>query len=247
VSTFFSNLLAFLAGLPSTIATFLTRPAPPLPPVSPTAPIDVHANLVKLILSRTESLGPMPTTGGVLHEVSAAQADNIATLIIAASKSSGVRVSLIQSLIDGESKDDPNAEDPNDQLDTPGETAEQKAQHEDLGIEQEDVSTAEGNPSFKGLTLAQLEAKLMDPAYGVSFVAATLAENIQWAKAAFVADPQLVNEVPNGDPEVMGCHAYNSGQRGAIDIARNDGLKGPWSYGLGVVERAAGWAALLDA
>lgn len=194
--------------------------------------------LVALILANTIAIGPMPRTHGVVHRVSLNDAILVAGLIRQYAKAFVVRVSLVWALINQESRADANAIDPNAQLDKPGETADQKAEHSDLGIEQEDVSTAEGDPEFKGLTLAQIEMRLLSPDYGVRFVCATLSRNISRARQAFADDPSLKNKVPNGDPEVLGVTAYNAGFTGALRIAHTSGLGGNWSYGLGIVARA---------
>lgn len=233
--SFVGGLAGLLAFIISEIAAALQSMAPKAASADP---------LVALILSENHALGPMPVTGGQTFSVSPATATLVAALIRKYAKAFGVPISLVTSLIRGESDFSPAAIDPNDQLDTPGETAAQKAEHADLGIEQEDVSTAEGDASFKGMTLAQIEAKLVDPDYGVRYVCATLAGNLTWARAQFAADSSLETKVPNGDPDVLACQAYNSGPTGALHLAHTSGLTGNWSYGLGVLSRAAAMRTL---
>jgi hypothetical protein len=247
------NFWSFLGSLVQDLFVILTRPTPPLAPVvtpaTPSSPAkpDVLATLTQLILSQTESLGPMPGTGGVIHTVSATTAATIASLIVEDAQLFGIKVSLVASLIRGESDFDPAAIDPNDQDAKPGETAAQAVAHTDFGIEQEDGATAIGDPQFAGFSLSAIEAKLLDPVYGVRYVVQTLADNINFAQAAFVADPSLAKKVPNGDPTVLACEAYNAGQTGALHIAHTAGaVASAWAYGLGVVTRAATWSPLLD-
>ena len=251
-------MLQFVKSLFQSLFIILTRPHPPLPSPAtaigsattsapmPTVQIDKTAVLAQLIESRTIAIGPLPNTGGVIHEVTKEQAPTLAAIIITSAAKHQVRLSLLQSLLDGESRDDASALNPNHQDAKKGETPDEALEHEDVGIEQEDVSTAKGDPAFAKLTNAQIVEKLLDPEYGVDFAASTLASNIQRAHAAFAAQPTLATQVPNGDPDVLGAEAYNTGFAGALAIAHRDGAAGNWRYGLGVVSKAAGWAALLD-
>lgn len=200
--------------------------------------------LVSLILSRSIALGPMFRTGGVIHKVSPAGAAAIAALMREYAREFGIPLSLAWSVADGESRSDQGAIDPNQFLAKPGETPQQTFEHTDFGIEQEDGSTAEGDPQFRGLTLAQMIAKLLDPAYGVRYICSTTAFNMAWAAKAFTADPSLKSKVPNADPNVLGAQAYNLGRNGALKLANTLGLNGNWNYGLGVVSRARDHASL---
>lgn len=200
--------------------------------------------LVAVILANTIAIGPMLRTGGIIHKISADTAILVAGFVRKYSRWCGLKVSLVAALLDGESRFDPKADDPNNQDAKPGETADQAAQHADLGIEQEDISTAEGDPAFKGQTLAQIEAKLLDPDYGVHYVCSTLEDHLAWAARAFVDDVTLRDKVPNGDPNVLGVQAYNSGKNGALKMAHTAGVAGNWSYGTSIVNRARSWAYL---
>jgi hypothetical protein len=186
----------------------------------------------------------MQHTGGVIHALSAIQAAHIASLLRAHAANAGLRLSIAWSAADGESRCDPAAIDPNDFLAKPGETPQEAFEHTDFGLEQEDGSTAEGDPSFAGLDLLAMRLKLLDPEYGAQFICETTARNLKWAARCFADDPSLKEKVPNGDPDVLGAQAYNLGQNGALHLAHTHGLKGDWSYGLGVVQRAAAVAYL---
>ena len=220
-----------------------------LHPPQPVTPINVEQNLVDIIESRSISIGPMLGTGGVVHAVSAAQAKVLAPEIIAGAKAASLRLSLLQALLDGESRDDASAFNPNHQDDTPGETADEKLDHEDAGVEQEDVSTAKDDPAFAGLTDEQIIVKLLDPVYGIGFAARTLARNIAFMRSTFAIDPTLIAAVktvaPGFDPaEVAGANAYNAGPNGTINTLRS--AKPNLAYGIAVLTKAKGWASELD-
>ena len=124
-----SQVFAFLANLGSTILTFLLRqPAP-----TATSPGTPQTRAVQLILSVTESIGPMLGTGGVIHAVSAATAPTLVTYIFASASKNRIAVSMLMSTLRGESDFDPNALDPNDENVVPGETADQLLQNDDVG------------------------------------------------------------------------------------------------------------------
>jgi hypothetical protein len=241
-------VLTFIKSLFQSLLIILTRPHPPLPIVAtPTKPApDKITVLAQLIESRTIAIGPLPTTGGVIHQVTKSQAVALAGIIVKSAAQNRVRLSQLQSLLDGESRDDAKAINPNRQDAKPGETAAQALDHEDVGIEQEDVTTAKGDPQFAKLTDSQIIDKLLDPLYGVDFAASILRNNLERARKDFAANPALAKLVPNGDPDILGFEAYNTGYEGAMAIALRDGVKGNWKYGVGAVDRANGWAALLD-
>lgn len=200
--------------------------------------------LVALILSENHAAGPFLTTGGVIHRDTPEEAVQVAKFLREYAPAFNVRLSLTASVARGEGDFDPSAIDPNNQDAKPGETPEEALLHEDVGEEQEDVSTAEGDPAFKGLTLEQIIRELMNPDYGAKFICSVTAANIEWARQQFAADPSLLSIVPFGDPEVLGVQAYNLGKNGALKYARAGG--GDWKYALSMLTRAKGWAWLDD-
>jgi hypothetical protein len=191
------------------------------------------SSLTQLIEAENIPVGPLPNTGGVVHKITPEKAQEVAADILAGCLKYKVAVADVAAQMCQESRFDPEAENPNHQHDDePGDPLE----HDDVGIEQEDIKVAEAE--FPGKSTFDIRILLLDLNYGVDYVCRTVAENLTWAQRAFQKDPSLADRVPNGDYRVLGFHAYNHGKNGSLAIALVDGVHGNWTYGLGVAERA---------
>jgi len=242
-------LLHFLfAFLTKTIPAFFAQPAAPNGPIADRpGHIDRIATLAAKMESRTIAIGPLPRTGGVVHLVSKENAANVASIIVEAADRYQEDEALIAALIDGESRGDAQAINPNLQLAQPGESTHAAMSHTDYGLEQEDGATALGDPRFSGLSDAEIVGRLLSPIYGVDFVCSTLQRNLDWAHRLLTQEPTLASAVPTGLDaiEVIGCNAYNAGPTGTKNSLHS--TKPNLAYGIGVVTKANDWRALLDA
>lgn len=228
------------------VATFLERPPSPAPLALGTTLADpslMQSQLVAIMLSQTMFL--RTRSGGVIHKIDAATARGEAGAMIDAAHAHGISVCDLAALLRGEADFDNRAFNPNNQDAKPGETLAEAFAHADIGIGQLDGATLEGMPEFRGATPDAIEAKAFDPKWALGIVAATIAGNLAWARAQFVADSSLAGKVPSGDSRVLGLTAYNAGRTDALHIAHTLGRAGGWSYGSGVVARSVAYARLL--
>jgi len=241
-----AQILSEIEDVLKIVATFLERPPGPAPLALGTTLADpslMQSQLVAIMLSQTMFL--RTRSGGVIHKIDAATARGEAGAMISAAHAHAISVCDLASLISNESRYDPRAFNPNLQDAKPGETLAQAFAHADIGIGQLDGATLEGMPEFEGATPDEIEAKAFDPKWALGIVATTIASNLAWARAQFVADLSLVGKVPSGDSRVLGFTAYNAGRTGALHIAHSLGRAGGWSYGSGVVARSVAYARLL--
>ncbi len=230
--------MSFLVSLLRTLLVWLDRQITSLQPAADP--------LAALILRENVPFGPSPVTGGHAGAITAATAATLASFMRCSATKYGVDVAAVASIARGEGDNDPNAIDPNNQDAKPGETPTQALEHEDVGIEQEDVRTAEGDPQFAGKTPQQIVPILADPAYGIDFIAKTHAANLAWARGEFKSAAMLPTSVPNGDVRILAYQAYNSGQSGALAIAIKNGRAGNWAYGLSMAPREDRYRAALN-
>jgi hypothetical protein len=242
-----AQLWAFLASLPATILTWLTRPAPPVVPApSPTpAPIDMLAVLTQYVESQQITAGPFPGTGGTLVANTPAQSAAVASAAIALAAKYGIKLSMLISYVMQESKGSVLAIDPNDSDAVPGETPSQAFAHTDIGIAQLDGATLLGMPEFANSTIAEIEAKAYDPAWSLDQMCQIIASNTSQMTNAFAVDASLAKAVPGGDIRIAIANCYNSGYTGTINTLRSGAPQ--LGYGEEVVTRADSLVSLLDA
>ncbi len=241
-----AQILSEIEDVLKIVATFLERPPSPAPLALGAAsarPDVMQSQLVAIMLSQTMFL--RTRSGGVIHKIDAATAHDEAGDMIDAAHAHGISVCDLAALIRGEADFDARAWNPNNQDAKPPETLAEAFAHADIGIGQLDGATLEGMPEFEGATPDEIEAKAFDPKWALGIVATTIAGNLAWARAQFIADSSLVGKVPSGDPRVLGFTAYNAGRTGALHIAHSLGRAGGWSYGSGVVARSVAYARLL--
>jgi len=241
-----AQILSEIEDVLKIVATFLERPPSPTPLALGAAsarPDVMQSQLVAIMLSQTMFL--RTRSGGVIHKIDAATAHDEAGDMIDAAHAHGISVCDLAALTRSESCWDARAWNPNNQDAKPPETLAEAFAHADIGIGQLDGATLEGMPEFEGATPDEIEAKAFDPKWALGIVATTIAGNLAWARAQFIADSSLAGKVPSGDPRVLGFTAYNAGRTGALHIAHSLGRAGGWSYGSGVVARSVAYARLL--
>ncbi len=234
-----NEILALLASLPATIAAWLSRAPAPTKPLA-----DPAATLVAYLESQSISIGPMLRTGGVIHALTPSTATADAAAILKYAAQYALKVSLVTSYVEQESRGDVRAIDPNDQDAKPGETPAQAFAHADLGIAQLDGATLEAMPEFEGATIPAIEAKAYDSDWAINQLCRIVAANQRELIADFVADPSLVKAIPNGDVRIAYANAYNAGVRGTTLTLRS--ATPNLAYGQQVVARADKLAPLLD-
>jgi len=243
------SFFRFLASLVRSAVVLFCRPAAPSAPVAtPAVPGEpskpsVALTLERIILSETESIGPMPRTGGVIHAVDAAEAKIVAAALIDAAHAHGLAVSLLAGYARTESDFDPHADDPNWQDRQPNETAADAFRHDDVGEAQIDGAGLLLMPEFRGKTILQIRAAADDPAWAFEHMAQIIISDREQLDVAFLADPSLVAKIPNGDKRIAYANSYNAGVHGTINALRSATPK--LAYGSKVVARADGWASLL--
>ncbi len=244
------NFFQFLLGFVQTAIVYLRRPpAPTSPVVMPAVPggpskPSVALTLERIILSETESIGPMPRTGGVIHVVDAAEAKIVAVALIDAARAHGLLVSLLTGYARTESDFDPRADDPNWQDRQPNETAEDAFRHDDVGEAQIDGAGLLLMSEFRGKTIAQIRAAADDPAWAFDHMAQIIISDRKQLDAAFLADPSLLAKIRNGDKRIAYATSYNAGVRGTLRSLRSPNPN--LAYGLKVISRADAWAPMLD-
>ena|GEM_PF-4443117 len=250
-----SSFFTFIGSLLRSLWLRLTAPAPP--PVvapAPSRPLtsqQAQANLASIALSSSVDLGPMPTTGGIIHAIDAAIADEIAALAVRYASQYGIKLSILASYLYQESRFDPNAVNPNKQLAKPGESELDAFRHTDSGLGQLDGETLLGMPELQGQSLAEIEATAYNPDWALNTMCSIIAANATQIAAAVQADAALqkaVFDYAGNDLRVVQANAYNEGDEGTLDALRAATASGPanLAYGKEVVERADKWAAVLD-
>lgn len=172
--------------------------------------------LTALIIQENAPFGPSPKTGGKINKISAATAQQVAQLLIAACTAETFSVPLAAAWIRGESRFDPNALNPNLQdAKHPNETPEEVFHHTDVGIGQIDGNSLAG--LLPGLTWEQQRDKALDPTWAVPMAVKLMVGLFEWAKEqdAFL---HRVGISPNYglDYLLLCCEAYNVGKSGAL-------------------------------
>jgi hypothetical protein len=241
LSAFFAAMFAALVKLFSkTTPEPAPAPAPapspepsPAPAPSPTPAPTPATQITAWLLSITRNVGPMATTGGVIHEIDAATAAQEAALIVSNAAASGLKRSILCSFIKDESLGDPNATDPN--LDSLPPNADASAQflNTDFGLAQINGSTLAAMPALAGMSIAEMTAKAYDMTWALEQMCSIIAGNIAQITAAFAANPKLLAATPNQDIRVAWCNAYNAGVQGTIDSLESSSPD--LSYGLNIV------------
>jgi hypothetical protein len=227
------SFLSTLAGWVKTAVSFIT--APPLP--SP------GSTLADIIMSETRDYGPSPVTGGHLKKIDRSTAEIVADLILKEAYKAGESAAFIAAGICGESCFDPTAIDPNNQDGKPGETDHQKFLHTDFGIGQFDGNILVAEPELKGLSDADIQAKAEDITWAIPHFCAIVAGNRKAVMYAVEKAPDLLDNIPNRDPEIIIAQAYNSGLSGALYQAKNNGK---FTYGIKWVQKAAEYHQILN-
>jgi hypothetical protein len=229
----------FVFGIIATVMSFFQRGKTPTKPQT-----DNLTTLIAWMNANEIDLGPMPGTGGVIHKDTTAMTLQIAQYILKLAKSYNLgfdtyadRIAIMVAWIRSESDFDPKAQDPNDQSLAKNATALQIIQNSDLGIAQFSYRTLIALPDFKGMSPDQIVTQAEDPEWATNEMFDWCNDLMMNAKAAFLADPNLADQVPNGDFRILGIQAYNSGLNGAISMARDSGLKGNWAYALSVLAK----------
>ena len=123
----------------------------------------VEDTLTSIIVSQARNYGPSLVTGGHLHAVTKEQAVAVAQAIALYAPIHNVDPYLILAGLEGESRCDPYALNPNFQDGKPGETVTQRWMHTDVGAGQFDGSTLSQQDGIfsdlKGLSIDEMEAK----------------------------------------------------------------------------------------
>lgn len=234
------NLTSLIDWLKTFVSLVQPHPAPKEIEVN-NAP-DIVATLTSIILSETREFGPSPKTGGHLHQIDAATAKHVATLIATHAPQHGLEPAFVAAGLCGESRFDPNAINPNWQDAKPGENATDAFLHTDLGIGQFDGATIYNYPEMKGLSIAAIQAKACDPEWAIPAFCTFVKKLLDNTAIEVSADPSLLANTANRDERILATEAYNAGLHGAAHIAHQ---RGDMSYGERWVQRYLSYDALL--
>jgi soluble lytic murein transglycosylase-like protein len=168
--------------------------------------------LEDIITSESLNIGPLPKTGGVIHQLNASQVLQVAALIRAASKKYGVPLAILAGWLCVESRFDPHAVNPNNQNAKPGDDAYAIYKRTDYGIAQVDGRYM--SDWFKGMayTWQQMSERAMDPVWAVDAFGSRAADllkqyqgnNIDAFEAYNVGSAGETEMIKEGEPLVYG-------------------------------------------
>lgn len=200
--------------------------------------------LVDLIASNNTPMGPLGRTGGVIHQNPPAMNATIAALLRSeVPKWPMLTIALVVAWLVEESRCDPLAWNPNNQVAKPGETAAAAFLHADVGLAQFDGATLALMPEFRGMAWQDILAKANDPTWAVPAFCAYANSLIADAIARCEADDTLLDGIPARDPRALGVEGYNVGRTGAWLLARKK--TGSWKYATDILGRADTFAKTL--
>lgn len=191
--------------------------------------------LVNYIMSQTLNYGPSLKTGGYIRKIEESTAADIASYIrkyapqYKFGKCNGIAV--ITAGMAGESRFDPLATCPNNQVAKPNETEHERLLHTDCGLAQFDYATLVNE--FAN------DAAFLKAVYDPNWATSRMCEFVQ---SLFVdvnnrvaAELSILNGVPGHDIRVLTFQAYNAGAHGACSMARDP--NSVWTYGMAWLHR----------
>jgi hypothetical protein len=219
---------------------YLNKPPLPLPDPN----VAPAATAYAIIMSESISIPPMPVTGGVIHPVLSDDATYLATQIVANNKTTN-RICLKLAWIKNESRFDHLAFNPNNQLNTPGETTDQKLQHADIGLAQFDMATLKSDYAgqFAGMTDEEIEAQAFDLEWAYHSFEAYTNALLDWAQS-FPPTSVTIGTTVYPLQTLCALEAYNKGRGGVTALvvtitgATTTALESDFKYAIGILSDA---------
>lgn len=195
-----------------------------------------------IMRAQNYAIGPMPTTGGIIHLVDETTLMHEAALIEqGVQNAQRLTISLALAWITGESRFDCQAINPNNQLAEPNESPLDAFKHADLGIGQFDGATLLAMPEFAGKSIEEIKAKAFDPNWAIPYFCTYADDLLGWANDTMSGDA-AISAACKGDSRLLGIEAYNAGRTGAVRLAR---MGAPLTYAQSILARAASFEKVL--